>query len=130
MQNKNTIKSILLLISFGIRHSFGLYLLPISSYLNTGREVFGFASALQVLMIGIGSPIFGIISDKYGSGKASLLGITVVIIGLFWMSNATNSFDVKFIIPFFYGGTTLLLLCFSYRPHLFERENKMILILI
>ena len=38
--------SILLLISFGIRHSFGLYLLPISNYLNTGREVFGFAAAL------------------------------------------------------------------------------------
>ncbi len=66
----------LLLISFGIRHSFGLYLLPITNHLNTGREVFGFAAALQVLMIGIGSPLFGALSDKFGSGKASLLGIT------------------------------------------------------
>ena len=70
--------SALLLISFGIRHSFGLYLLPISNYLNTGREVFGFAAALQVLMIGVGSPLFGALSDKYGSGKASLLGIVLV----------------------------------------------------
>ena len=46
--------SVLLLISFGLRHSFGLYLLPISNYLNTGREVFSFGAALQVLMIGIG----------------------------------------------------------------------------
>ena len=56
--------SALLLISFGIRHSFGLYLLPISNYLSTGREVYGFAAALQVLMIGIGSPLFGALSDK------------------------------------------------------------------
>ena len=85
---------VLLLISFGIRHSFGLYLLPITNHLNTGREVFGFAAALQVLMIGIGSPLFGALSDKFGSGKASLLGITLVILGLAWMANLQTSFDI------------------------------------
>ena len=84
----------LLFISFGIRHSFGLYLLPISNHLNTGREIFGFAAALQVLMIGIGSPIFGGLSDKYGSGKASLFGIILVILGLAWMINVQTSFDI------------------------------------
>jgi len=84
----------LLLISFGIRHSFGLYLLPVTNHLNTGREVFGFAAALQVLMIGIGSPLFGALSDKFGSGKASLLGITLVILGLAWMAKVQTSFDI------------------------------------
>ena len=84
----------LLLISFGIRHSFGLYLLPITYHLNTGREVFGFAAALQVLMIGIGSPLFGALSDKFGSGKASLLGITLLILGLAWMAKVQTSFDI------------------------------------
>ena len=84
----------LLLISFGIRHSFGLYLLPITDHLNAGREIFGFAAALQVLMIGIGSPLFGALSDKFGSGKASLLGITLVILGLAWMANVQTSFDI------------------------------------
>ena len=86
--------SVLLLISFGIRHSMGLYLLPISNYLNTGRELFGFAAALQVLMVGVGSPIFGALSDKYGSGRASLLGIIFVILGLVWMSYVNSSFDI------------------------------------
>ena len=86
--------SILLLISFGIRHSFGLYLLPISNHLNTGRELFGFAAALQVLMIGVGSPLFGALSDKYGSGKASLLGIILVILGLAWMANVQSPLDI------------------------------------
>ena len=84
----------LLLISFGIRHSFGLYLLPFTNHLNAGRELFGFAAALQVLMIGIGSPLFGALSDKFGSGKASLLGITLLILGLAWMANIQTSFDV------------------------------------
>ena len=86
--------SVLLLISFGIRHSMGLYLLPISNYLNTGRELFGFAAALQVLMVGVGSPIFGAVSDKYGSGRAALLGIIFVILGLVWMSYVNSSFDI------------------------------------
>ena len=86
--------SALLLISFGLRHSFGLYLVPVSEYLNTGRELFSFASALNVLMIGIGSPLFGALSDKYGSGKASLLGILLVIISLFWMANIQGPFGI------------------------------------
>ena len=85
---------VLLLVSFGIRHSFGLYLLPITNYLNTGREVFGFAAALQVLMIGIGSPLFGALSDKFGSGKASFLGIALLILGLVWMANVQTTFEI------------------------------------
>ena len=81
-------------IVVGIQHSTGLYLLPITKHLSIGREVFGFSAALQVLMIGIGSPIFGALSDKFGSGKASLLGITLAILGLAWMANIQSSFDV------------------------------------
>ncbi len=85
---------ILLLISFGIRHSSGLYLVPISNHLETGREVFGFAVAIQFLLIGFGSPLFGAMSDKYGSGKASLLGVILVLIGLYWMAHVNTSFDI------------------------------------
>ena len=84
----------LLLISFGIRHSLGLYLIPITDYLNTGRELFAFASALNVLMIGVGSPLFGALADKYGTGKASLLGIILVILSLLWMSNIQGAFSI------------------------------------
>ena len=86
--------SFLLLISFGIRHSMGLYLIPISEHLQTGRELFSFASALNVLTIGIGSPLFGALSDKYGSGKAAFLGILLVIISLFWMANVEGTLSI------------------------------------
>ena len=86
--------SFLLLVSFGLRHSFGLYLIPITDHLQTGRELFAFASALNVLMIGIGSPLFGALSDKYGSGKAALLGVLLVIVSLFWMANLNGAYSV------------------------------------
>lgn len=77
---------VLLLVSFGIRHSSGLYLIPISEHIQTGREVFGFAIAIQLLMIGIGSPIFGAVADKYGSAVAGLYGVIFYLIGLYMMS--------------------------------------------
>ena len=86
--------SILLLISFGIRHTSGLYLVPISDHLQTGREIFGLAVAIQFLLIGIGSPLFGAMADKYGSGKAALLGVFLVLIGLYWMAHVNSSFEI------------------------------------
>ena len=82
---------VLLLVSFGIRHSSGLYLTPISNQLSVGREVFGFAIAIQFLMIGFGSPVFGAIADKYGSGQAGLSGVILFIIGLYMFSLAESS---------------------------------------
>ena len=86
--------SVLLLISFGIRHTSGLYLVPISDHLQTGREIFGLAVAIQFLLIGIGSPLFGALADKYGSGKAALLGVFLVLIGLYWMAHVDSSFEI------------------------------------
>ena len=83
---------VLLLVSFGIRHSSGLYLIPISEHIQTGREVFGFAIAVQFLMIGIGSPIFGAVADKYGSSVAGLYGVIFFLIGLYMMSLVDGSF--------------------------------------
>ena len=83
---------VLLLVSFGLRHSSGLYLIPISEHIQTGREVFGFAIAVQFLMIGIGSPIFGAVADKYGSSVAGLYGVIFFLIGLYMMSLVDGSF--------------------------------------
>ncbi len=85
---------VLLLISFGIRHTSGLYMVPISDHLNSGREVFSFAVAIQFLMIGFGSPLFGAIADKFGSSKAALYGVILLIIGLYMMSKVQSSLEI------------------------------------
>ena len=81
-------------ISGGIQHSFGLYLIPVTEYLDIGRETFGFAFALQVLVSGLGAFLFGALSDKYGSGIAAFLGGILFIIGLIWFANTQSSFDI------------------------------------
>ena len=56
--------SILLALAFGIRHSFGIFLIPISEKNQWGREVFAMGLAFQNLMWGIWQPFTGRISDK------------------------------------------------------------------
>ena len=81
-------------IVVGIQHSTGLYLLPITKYLNIGREVFGFAFALQVFAAGLGGILFGAFSDKYGSGITAFIGGILFVLGLIWFANVNSQFDI------------------------------------
>ena len=53
------------MISSGIRQSFGLFLAPISESLASGREVYSLAIAISNLIYGL--PLVGILSDRIGS---------------------------------------------------------------
>ena len=75
--------SALLLISFGIRHSFGLYLLPISNHISAGREIFGFAAAFFVyvtvnmaMVLGL-LPIVGAPLPIMSYGGSSMLSVMI-----------------------------------------------------
>lgn len=70
----------------GIRQSFGLFLLPITEALGSGREVFSLAMALQNLMWGLASPIAGGFADKFGSARVALVGTICYAVGLLVMS--------------------------------------------
>jgi MFS family permease len=65
---------IILLLSFGIRSSFGIFLQPISIDLNWSREVFAFSLALQNLLWGLSQPFAGIIADRFGAGRVIVVG--------------------------------------------------------
>ncbi|WP_369907253.1 hypothetical protein [Limnobacter sp. SAORIC-690] len=45
-------------ISLGIRHSFGLFLQPMSLSNEWGREVFAFSIAMQNLVWGVAQPLW------------------------------------------------------------------------
>ena len=74
--------SIIILISFAIRSSFGLFQIPIADDLGWLRAEFSLAIAIQNLAWGIGQPIFGAIAEKYGDRKAIILGVVLYAIGL------------------------------------------------
>ncbi len=69
-------------IAFGIRHSFGLYLQPISMANGWGREVFAFAMAIQNLVWGIAQPFAGYIADRWGAGRVIIGGGLLYTLGL------------------------------------------------
>jgi MFS family permease len=82
--------SILLALAFGIRHSFGIFLIPISEKNQWGREVFAMGLAFQNLMWGIWQPFTGRISDKIGAGVVVCVGSILYSLGLFLMGFLTT----------------------------------------
>lgn len=74
-----------LAISLGIRHGFGLFLLPMSNDFGWGRHVFAFALALQNLLWGIVQPFTGAIADRYGTHKVVMSGGLLYALGLVLM---------------------------------------------
>lgn len=80
----------ILIISLGIRQSFGIFMLPISDHFDTGRTFFSFTIALQNLMFGFFQPFIGMAADKWGGKKIIILGAFMYACGLLLTSMATE----------------------------------------
>ena len=72
----------ILLVSFGIRATFGLFQIPIAEEFGWPRADFSMAIAIQNLAWGIGQPIFGAIAERYGDRRAIVLGALLYALGL------------------------------------------------
>ncbi|WP_341863079.1 MFS transporter [Gymnodinialimonas sp. 57CJ19] len=72
----------IILISFAIRASFGVFQIPIAAEFGWLRAEFSMAIAVQNLAWGIGQPIFGAIAEKFGDRKAIFLGVALYVVGL------------------------------------------------
>jgi MFS family permease len=95
MQQKSTLftpiligGSLILLISFGIRASYGVFQIPIATDFNWPRAEFSFAIAIQNLAWGIGQPIFGALAEKFGDRRAIIAGALIYSAGLVLSSMA------------------------------------------
>lgn len=73
---------LILLVSFAIRASFGLFQLPIAEDFGWPRADFSMAIAIQNLAWGIGQPIFGAIAERFGDRRAIILGAVLYATGL------------------------------------------------
>jgi len=86
--------SVVLILSFGIRTSFGIFLAPVTTDLGLGREVFAFAIAIQSLLWGISQPFAGAIADRYGSGRVIAACGVLYVVGLIMMAHASTGPDL------------------------------------
>lgn len=78
--------AIILALSLGVRHGFGLYLLPMSDEFGWGHNVFSLAIAMQNLIWGAAQPFTGALADKYGSKIVVAVGGVLYTIGLLLMA--------------------------------------------
>lgn len=87
--------SLILFLSLGIRHGFGLFLSPMSMEFGWGRGVFAFAMALQNLMWGIAQPFAGALADRYGAQRIIAVGGVLYTVGLVLMGTADTAFSLS-----------------------------------
>lgn len=87
--------SLILALSLGTRHGFGLFLPPMSAEFGWGREVFAFAIALQNLIWGLAQPITGALADRFGARKAIVIGGMLYVLGLLCMGMADSPLSLS-----------------------------------
>lgn len=89
--------SLILLISFAIRSTFGLFQIPIAEEFLWARSEFSLAIAIQNLAWGIGTPLFSAFAEKYGDRKAITIGLLLYALGVFVSSTATSPESHQFL---------------------------------
>lgn len=77
-------------VSMGIRHGFGLWLQPITMDRGWTRETFAFALAVQNLAWGLAGPFAGMLADRFGAFRVLLVGGVLYALGLVSMALATS----------------------------------------
>ncbi len=83
----------ILMLSFAVRASFGVFQIPIAEEFGWLRADFSLAIAIQNLAWGIGQPIFGAIAEKLGDRRAIVLGALLYAAGLVASAFATTPLE-------------------------------------
>ncbi|AJE45251.1 MFS transporter [Celeribacter indicus] len=99
---------IVIVVSFAIRASFGVFQIPIAEEFNWPRAEFSLAIAIQNLFWGIGQPIFGALAERIGDRKAIILGALTYAAGLVLSSFAVSPLAHQFyetLVGFGIAGT-------------------------
>ncbi|TWI33320.1 MFS transporter [Paracoccus sulfuroxidans] len=82
--------SLILLINFALRASFGVFQIPIGEDFGWPRAEFSLAIAIQNLAWGIGQPIFGALAERWGDRWSIIIGAMLYSLGLVLTAFATT----------------------------------------
>ena len=117
IQNKTALITLIaaclvVLISLGVRQTFGLFFSDFKNDLDISLTESGLAVGLQVLMWGLSGPIFGAIADKYGGHKAIMLAFVFYILGIYFLYSGPNTgiffqIDMGLLVGIGLGGTAI-----------------------
>jgi MFS family permease len=82
---------IVILVSMGLRQTFGLFFSAFEQDLNCTRTEFGLAIGIQMLFWGFFAPLFGIVADKFGGNKAVFIGFVIFGLGIYMLYSGPNT---------------------------------------
>ena len=100
--------SLILLINFALRASFGVFQIPIAQEFGWPRAEFSLAIAIQNLAWGIGQPIFGALGERFGDRWSIIIGAFLYSAGLILSSQATDPATMQMLevmLGFGFAGT-------------------------
>ena len=80
-----------ILVSMGLRQTFGLFFNAFEQDLNITRTEFGLAIGIQMLFWGMFAPLFGVIADKFGGNKAVFIGFVIFGLGIYTLYSGPNT---------------------------------------
>jgi len=104
--------SLVVIISLGIRQTFGLFFFDFEIDLGCTQTEFGFALGLQMLFWGLLTPVFGIIVDKFGGRIALIVGFLFYLAGIYFLNYGPNTghwftFDIGILVGIGLGATAI-----------------------
>ena len=82
--------ALIVCISMGIRHTFGLFLAPMTQAHGWSRETFSLAIAVQNLAWGAAQPFAGLLADRFGARRVLWGGALLYAAGLAGMAWAST----------------------------------------
>ena len=82
---------LIVIVSLGIRQTFGMFYFDFSTDLGITLSQFGFALGLQMFLWGAFAPWFGIITDKYGGHIAVFIGFIFYLLGVLMLTSEFNT---------------------------------------
>lgn len=87
------VSCVIIMISFAVRASFGVFQIPIAEEFGWLRAEFSLAIAIQNLAWGVGQPIFGAMAEKIGDRRAIVIGAIVYAVGLVLSAQSVTPFE-------------------------------------
>ena len=95
IKNKNALvtliaASLIVIISLGIRQTFGMFYFDFELDLQITLRQFSFAIGLQMFLWGLFGPWFGVVTDKYGGHVAVFIGFVFYLLGILLLYSGFN----------------------------------------
>jgi len=103
---------LVVIISLGIRQTFGLFFFDFEVDLGCSQTEFGFAMGIQLFFWGLLGPVFGIITDKFSGRVAVFIGFLFYLAGIYFLNYGPNTgfwftFDLGILIGIGLAATAI-----------------------